>query len=482
MATTNKSQRQSHSGTASAAQLAFAYQPKDASQSLYTTDNNLWDGSNVQASNFFAATKVRFELSSGTKALGDSISFKIKRTGHLLVGLAIVMELKGVVGYAASPAAGVPNTSGWINNMTNGTILRPWFVDQAGFALLSKCRLDVSTMRLFEFTNDSLYEHDQLFGIAGKSAGRFTGKHGATAASKDDEAALGRIFIVEIPFAFGLSSDFAFPMSIASFHGMEVVAQLGDLSTILRVTSATEEDAGTSSSSALLYRSGGVETYVRPDGVAWGASAPSTKASNASILGDIYVYAAVVFLTKQDAKSMMEGKRRLAIPNMSSRVFKYTETTKPTADSTYTIAANHAKKKVAAIFVRPRQASADFANSHGPAYSEAPTINRHIIKNISLKVDDQTHYEETAEENQFSTYQAFQTMPDDYMYTITFAPQVDSAYAMATRGLHKATDVNIECQVEKEAFESNQTVNFDVTVLYISTIEIRQGVLFASAV
>lgn len=480
--TSYRTQRDALDSTIVGTTYAHAYQPKKEAESFYVQDNSMWDSS-VQPVNFFAHTRVRAEVSSGQKVLGDSISFKLKRVGHLLMGMALIIALKGIVAYDATPAEGVPNSSGWLNNASDLN-LQPYFVDYAGIALVTSAKLNVSTLTFIELTNDAILEIDQLFGTAGKDAGKFLGKHNKAGDGSipEDEAKMGRVFIIDLPFACGQSTDFLFPTTIIGFHGVEIEVKVGKLADILRVPSVTEEQAGTSSSSAALYSSSGFQVYVRPEGVAWGASAPSVLATDQTIVNDIYLRIGVVFLTKADASLLAGAKRRMVWPKFISRREQYSTTTAPTADVDATFPVTYLKKNMAAVLLRPNRSKQDFAVGHAGPYTEAASMNKPCLLNIGMEVDDHKVFDETNEENQFTIFESFPKYPTIDMNAIPFGPSVDGLQAIATRNLAKATDINLKLRISKECFaDSEQLLYIDVTGLYFTFVELRKGMLFASA-
>lgn len=464
----------STSGTA----LAHAYEGA-GSGDFYSPESSIFDSS-VEKIAFFAMTKVRTNVSSGDKSLNEDITFKLRRAGHLLMGMVVVIQLKGICAYSASPAAGVPNTNGWLENSADA-VYQPYLCDYAGLALLSTAELEVSTLNFLSLTNDAMLELEELFAAPGKSAARFMGKHSSDIAP-EDAAKIGQTFIIPIPFYFAGMSECALPSTVVGYHGAHLKCSIGSLSSILRVSSATEEEAGTSSSSSPLYGPSGFQVFVRPDGVAWGGAIPTVVATDSSVVRDIYLLTTAVYLSKSVAAKLVSGSRKMNIPHFTTQSTKLHYATQPSADiKGYQFPLTAAKKRVASICVFARQQGADFADLSCGVYPEAPTIVRPIITGAALKVDDSYVYDHSHEEAKLVQYEHLPRQSQLPMMFISFAMSPADVVVNGARGLHRANDVVLELDVNKEAFSSSVTyVDLVAVIQYFTTIELRKGMLYAS--
>ena len=181
-----------------ASSVAHAFVGKLESE-FYNRDVSVF-AAQCPAMAFFSMCTVRLDVSSGSKALGESnLQIKLRRVAHLLMQTALCIRTNGMVAYSASPASGIPHTSGWLN--AHATLqIEPSLCDYAALAMMASADFQSGNQSVHKLTNDVCLDVDELLGTPGKSAARLMGKYSAMACDPWDAAKFERTYIVPLAF------------------------------------------------------------------------------------------------------------------------------------------------------------------------------------------------------------------------------------------------------------------------------------------
>jgi hypothetical protein len=431
---------------------------------------------------FFSMVAMRMDVTSGSKALGESnLTIKMRRLAHLLMQVALCIRVKGMVAYSAAPFAGAPHNNGWLTAHASLQI-EPQFCDYAALAMVVSADFQSGGQSVHKLTNDVLLDIEELLGSASKSAAPLMGKHSAMPCAAYDDCKFDRTYIVNLNFFFTSMSGFAMPSSVIGYHTADIVVELAALDSVLCLPTAAQGDvAGTSSALIVVLASpatGSFSMFVRPD-AAWGSCVPTEPLTNDSVIADVYVMANYVHVGASEAAQILKKTYSQPILKQAEVVARVTRTQAPSADLQEEEVKIVTRKPVAFFTVHARQGGAQFSKLHAGFHSEAPTRAVRIVKAYKGMIDDQPFVHAYADEGS-PLHQLWFAGTQTPMHILfhSFCMSAAESCPNGSLGLGKASDVYLYFDIAKEAFAGgNQVVELTVSLFYWAKATYRSGMI-----
>ena len=465
-------------------QAAFAlhaYKPDegtDAAMELYNEDMSIWHVSSARVAYFVSCVR-RYEVSNGQKALGEKyLQFALTRVGSLLFQMALCLRFKGIAAYSAAAPSGITVTSnGVLDAAANGAQVQPYLCDYAGPAAVLCSEMHVGSHKMLEISNAAQVIIEELHGSAGHNGKKMSGKHAENPVAPWDMAKFEQLIIVPMQFFFCKSTGSALPMSAIGFHSAECRFSLAELDAILVKPDVTLAQAGGTGSTALYgTASAQFQVYLRDETAAWD-TAPTTLATSANILADVYLLATVVSLPIDEADSILAQAITQNITKYETVSATQYMSAPPTADYEFSQKIS-VKRPIDAIYVVPRQRGAFFANMFAAAPSFAPTRATPLLTNMAVEVDGHKVFDCPYDENQLNYLWNCGQNTDLPIMVAAWSQDTSLDIAVGSLYANSALEVLCKPTIAKEAWTATvKNVDLDFVVQYKEPMTIAFGML-----
>lgn len=477
----------------------------------------------TQPLTFFTQTMTHLNITSGSRALGESdITVQIKRTADLMGQTYVHMLFAGLCGVWTDTASSVNllidneavsnSEASDATLAADGTSRMPYYCPYFGIVALQEVQMRIGHSPTLSHGNDHILVHEELLGRVGQNSRHMTGKYGSVLEAQQRSQKACHVYVPTGHF-WGRSIGLFMPMQTAAFHQMDLTFKLRPLSSLVvwPLTDAQYadlyDDDGTTAiavaNSAVTYSAGASgfggagskSLRIRDESKTWAQLQVSATlgalpvASNTNALLLFQVMANVVFFTDAERADTNDSAYKQAVTTSQTITTTHTESSQPSARVVKEMDLGAINNAVSALFFFGRkQSNIDAAIWHDTSCgvdTDGPGSGRTlcyipVIHRVRLTVNSMTLFDATMEEMHYvAQYQhASKAIPTPTFVAMHSFSDVPADFQTSGFANLARTDLcKAEVTMNREAFASNTQVQLACVALLLTSVEYYGGVL-----
>lgn len=475
----------------------------------------------TQPLTFFTQTMTHLNVTSGTRALGESdITVHIKRTADLMGQTYVHMLFAGLCGVwtdsSSSAVALIDNeviTNSEASDATllaAGTSRQPYLCPYHGIVALQDTQMRIGHSPTLVHGNDFMLVLEELLGFVGRNSRHMTGKYGSVAEAQEMSQKAHHVYVPTGHF-WGRSIGLFMPMQTAAFHHMDLTFKLRPLSALVvwpltdaQYADIYEDDdssalAQGSYTPAVTTKWGGAGTKslrIRDESKTWAQLQVAATlsalpvATNTNALLHFQLMANVVYFTDAERDDTNDSAYKQSVTTAHTINVSHTEASVPTSRVEHEMDLGSINNAVSALFFFGRmQSKIDAAkwddtscgiDTDGPGAGRT-SVYIPVIHRVHVTINSMTLFDATMEEMHYvNQYQhASKGIPAPTFIAMHSFSDVPADFQNSGFGNICRTDLcKAKITINTQAYtSSNTSVALSCVALLLTSIEYFGGVL-----